>query len=116
MFLAARNVQGLPQFSIDTEHGYVAQNVVGQAAVPTGKWTHLAVTLSGQLATLYVDGVAVGSKADVAYAPYHLGVGMAGFIGKSQYATDPFLKGKVDDFRIYAGALGAAAVAALAAD
>ncbi|SHN38600.1 Alginate lyase [Rhizobacter sp. OV335] len=114
MFLVARNAQGLPQFSIDTEHGYVAQNVVGQTAVPTGQWTHLAVTLSGQLATLYVDGVAVGSKADVVYAPYHLGVGMAGFIGKSQYATDPLLKGKVDDFSIYAGALGAAAVAALA--
>jgi hypothetical protein len=115
MFLAARNAQGLPQFSIDTEHGYVAQTVVGQTAVPTGKWAHLAVTLSGPLVTLYVDGVAVGSKADVVYAPYHLGVGMAGFIGKSQYASDPLLKGKVDDFSIYAGALGATAVAALAA-
>jgi hypothetical protein len=40
---------------------------------------------------------------------------MDGWIGRSQYASDPLLKGKVDDFRIYEGALGAAAMATLAA-
>jgi len=115
MFLTPRNAAGVVQFTIDTVHGYVAQNVTGHAALRTGAWTHVAVTLSGKRATLYVDGVAVGSKPDMAFAPCDLGIGMEGWIGRSQYAGDPLLKGKVDDFRVYTGALEPAAIAALAA-
>ena len=115
MCLIGRNAGGVVQFTIDTEHGYVAENITGIAALPTGVWTHVAVTLSGKLGTLYVNGVAVGTNADMYFAPYRLGVGMDGWIGRSQYASDPLLKGKVDDFRIYQGALDAAAMAALAA-
>jgi hypothetical protein len=115
MFLTPRNGGGVVQFTIDTEHGYVAEHIVGLAALPTGVWTHVAVTLAGNLGILYVNGVAVGSNAAMHFAPFRLGVGMDGWIGRSQYASDPLLKGKVDEFRIYEGALGAAAMATLAA-
>ena len=114
MFLTARNAAGVPRFSISTTHGYNAQVVDGSAPLPTGAWTHIAVTMSAGVATMYVNGMAVGSNSSVVYAPYHLGTGAVGWIGRSQYPTDPRLKGKVDDFRIYQGALDAAAVAALA--
>lgn len=115
MFLTARNGGGVAQFTIDTEHGYVAENITGNAALPTGAWTHVAVTLAGSLGTLCVNGLPVGSNPDMHFAPHRLGVGMDGWIGRSQYTADPFLKGKVDDFRIYQGALDAAAMSALAA-
>jgi hypothetical protein len=115
MFLTGRNAGGVVQFTIDTVHGYVAESISGTAALPAGVWTHVAVTLAGKLGTLYVNGVAVGTNADMHFAPHHLGVGMSGWIGRSQYASDPRLKGKVDDFRIYQGALDAAAMVALAA-
>ncbi|HZI31961.1 MAG TPA: fibronectin type III domain-containing protein, partial [Candidatus Binatia bacterium] len=47
--------------------------------------------------------------------PAQLGSLNSNFIGKSQWSGDPYLNGKVDDFRIYNGALSAAQVAALAA-
>ena len=115
MFLTARNAAGVPRFAISTTNGYNAQVIDGNAPLPTGVWTHVAVTLSAGVGTLYVNGVAVGSNPSVAYAPYHLGTGAVGWIGRSQYPTDPRLKGKVDDFRVYQGELTAAAVAALAA-
>ncbi|MFG6459353.1 LamG-like jellyroll fold domain-containing protein [Roseateles sp. BYS96W] len=115
MFLTACNAAGVAQFTIDTEHGYVAEGITGNAALPTGTWTHVAVTLSGSVGTLYVNGLPVGSNPDMHFAPYRLGVGMDGWIGRSQYTTDPFLKGKIDDFRLYQGALDAAAMSALAA-
>ncbi|KQV94763.1 LamG-like jellyroll fold domain-containing protein [Rhizobacter sp. Root1221] len=114
MFLTVRNGTGVVQFTLDVEHGYVAQVVTGQSAFPTGAWTHVAVTLRGPLLTLYVNGVAVGTKTDTVLAPCDLGEGMVGWIGKSQYANDPLLKGKVHDFRIYSGALDASGIAALA--
>jgi hypothetical protein len=72
------------------------------------------VTLSGSTGTLYVNGVPVGTNAAMTLAPSDLGAGMDGWIGRSQYASDPYLKGAVRDLRVYAGALDAQAIAALA--
>jgi hypothetical protein len=93
----------------------MAEMITGTAALPVGIWTHVAVTLAGKLGMLYVNGVAAGTNPDMHLAPYRLGVGMDAWIGRSRYTNDPHLKGKVDDFRIYQGALDAAAMAALAA-
>ena len=115
LFLTTRNAAGVPRFAISTTHGYNAQVIDGNAALPTGAWTHVAVTVSAGAGTLYVNGVAAGTNPSMAYAPYDLGTGAVGWIGRSQYPADPYLKGKVDDFRVYHGALDAAAIAALAA-
>lgn len=115
MFLTPRNAAGVVRFSIDTVHGYGAQVIDGNAALPAGAWAHVAVTLSGATGTLYVNGVPVGTNAAMTLAPADLGAGMDGWIGRSQYAGDPYLKGAVRDVRIHAGALDARAIAALAA-
>jgi hypothetical protein len=73
---------------------------------------HVAVTLSGRNATLYVNGAVSGSNADMFLAPFRLGATTRNWIGRSQY-PDPYFNGKIDDFRIYRGALSATAVAAL---
>ncbi|WP_418118851.1 LamG-like jellyroll fold domain-containing protein [Variovorax sp. 350MFTsu5.1] len=114
MMLTVRNGSGVPRFSITTEHGYNEQVIDGSAAMPTGRWVHVAVTVSDTLGTLYVDGVEAGSNAQMSLAPADLGATTQNWLGRSQYSSDAFLKGRIDDFRIYGGALGSAEVAALA--
>lgn len=114
MMLTVRNGSGVPRFSITTEHGYNEQVIDGAAALPMGRWVHVAVTVSDTLGTLYVDGVEAGSNTQMSLAPIDLGATTQNWLGRSQYASDAYLKGRIDDFRIYGGALGSAEVAALA--
>jgi hypothetical protein len=103
-------------FAISTNSNTGEQTIDSPAgSLPTGGWHHLAVTLSGTLGTLYIDGVKVGQNGGITINPKNLGSTTQNYIGKSQWPSDPYLNGFVDDFRIYSGALSAAEVYALAA-
>lgn len=115
LYLTPRAGTGRPRFAITTNLRVGEQAIDGAAALPTGQWVHVAVTISGTVGTLYVDGVAVGERTDLRLAPFRLGHTRQSWIGRSQYAADPYFAGLVDDFRIYTGALTAREVAALAA-
>ncbi|MEO6280583.1 MAG: LamG-like jellyroll fold domain-containing protein [Roseateles sp.] len=115
LMLTLRSKSGLLRFAIAVDGTYAEQFVESSAALPIGRWVHLAVTLSGQTATLYVDGLAVGVNADMALTPAQVGPAPTNWIGRSQFVSDPRLHGRVDDFRIWRSALDDAAVAALAA-
>ena len=47
------------------------------------------------------------------FRPSDLGNTANNFIGKSQYADDPYLDADIDDFRVYKRALTAAEITAL---
>jgi hypothetical protein len=47
--------------------------------------------------------------------PSDMGATTQNWIGRSQFSTDPYLNGRVDDFRIYNKALTAGEIAILAA-
>ena len=111
MFLTA-NAGSAVRFAITTSGTGGEQQISGTAALPTSLWTHFAVTLNGGTGTLYVNGVAVGSNPGMTLAPASLGATTQNYLGKSQY-SDPYLNGRVDDFRIYADALSASDVANL---
>jgi hypothetical protein len=113
MMLTPRDGAGVVRFAITRNLNVGEQSIKGTAALPTGKWVHVAVTLSGSLATLYVDGVAVGNNAAMPLAPFRLGDTTQNWIGRSQYSSDPYFAGLVDDFRIYYGALSAADIGSL---
>ena len=113
MMLTVKDGGGLPAFEIDTCHGYVTQRIEGSTALPLGQWVHVAVTLAGSTGSFYVNGVLAGSNAAMTLAPYHLGATTSSYLGRSQYISDPYLKGAIDDYRLYSGALSAAQVAAL---
>jgi hypothetical protein len=51
----------------------------------------------------------------ITITPAQLGTTTQHWIGRSQWTPDPYLNGRVDDFRIYNGALSAAQIAALVA-
>jgi hypothetical protein len=89
--------------------------ITGTSALPTNQWVHVAVTVSGAVGTLYVNGVAVGTNTAMQFAPFRIGNTTQNWIGRSQYPTDPYFNGSVDEFRIYWGALAATEIAALAA-
>ncbi|HSH96139.1 MAG TPA: LamG-like jellyroll fold domain-containing protein, partial [Roseimicrobium sp.] len=113
MFLSPANgATGTVRFAITTSGGGGEQQINGTSALPTGAWTHVAVTRSGNLGILYVNGVEVGRNAALTLTPASLGATTQNWIGRSQY-PDPYLNGRVDDFRIYGNALAASDVLAL---
>ncbi len=105
---------GKLRFAITTGGGNGEQRIDGTAALPSGGWHHVAVTLSGTTGTLYVNGQQVGQNTAMTLRPSDLGATTQNRIGRSQY-NDPYLNGRVDDFRLYAGALSASQITALAA-
>jgi hypothetical protein len=114
MMLAGRSSAGVARFAITVDGYSGEQAIAGTTAVPTGRWVHVAVTLSGQTGTLYIDGVAAGTNAAMSLSPMQLLGTSQNWIGRSQFAADPSFDGRIDDFRIWRGALDAAAVAVLA--
>ena len=83
--------------------------IINTTALATGKWVHLAVTLSGDTGTLYVNGVAVATNTGMTFNPGDFKPAV-NYLGKSQFA-DPLFNGRIDDFRIYNYALDAATIA-----
>ncbi len=115
MRLTARDAAtGALRFAITTTGAGAEQRVDGAASVPTGAWTHVAITVGQGLGVLYVNGVETGRNAALSLTPLDLGSTTQNWIGRSQSAGDPYLGGQVDDFRIYGGALSASEVQALA--
>jgi len=113
MMLTPRSSAGTVRYAISTVHGYNEQVIDGTAPLPTGRWVHVAVTLSGTVGTLYVDGAVAGTHTQMTLAPFDLGETTQDWLGRSQFPNDPGLQGRVDDFRVYSGALGIAEIASL---
>jgi uncharacterized protein len=111
MFLAASAGSG-PRFSITTSGSGGEQQINTTTKLPAGQWSHVAVTLSGGTATLYINGTAVASNSSVTLTPSSLGSTGNNWIGRSQFG-DPDLNASVDEFQLYDHALTAAEVQSL---
>jgi hypothetical protein len=85
----------------------------GTTTPVTGTWYHLCGTSDATALRLYVNGVMEGA---IAFTPSWLAAGHT-ILGAGKYsgARSDYLKGVLDDVRIYSVALTAAQVAALAA-
>ncbi|WP_338285290.1 LamG-like jellyroll fold domain-containing protein [Luteolibacter sp. LG18] len=101
-----------PRFGIKVP-GLYEQAMDSAVAIPTGTWTHVAVTISGPVANLYINGALAATCPAMPLRPSSMGSTTANYIGKSQF-SDPYLNGSVDDFRIYNRALSQSEVAVLA--
>ncbi|WP_118185129.1 LamG-like jellyroll fold domain-containing protein [Paraburkholderia phosphatilytica] len=113
LFLTPKNSSGVMRFAITTNGGHGELGINGNIALPTGQWAHVAVTLSGTSATLYLNGGVIGSASNVVFAPWRVGPTAQNWIGRSQYSADPYFSGSIDEFRIYRGALTADQITAL---
>jgi uncharacterized protein len=111
MYLAINAGSG-PRFAITTGGSAGEQQISRSGQLPTGTWTHIAVTLSDGTGTMYVNGAVAATKTGMTLTPSSLGATANNWIGRSQY-SDPYLNGTVDEFNIYDRALSAAEVASL---
>jgi hypothetical protein len=109
MFLTPRSSGGTARFAITSSGSGGEQRINAPAALPTGAWTHVAVTLGGGVGILYVNGAEVARNSAMTLTPASLGSTTQNWLGRSQYA-DPYLNGAIDSFRIYSRVLTPAEV------
>ncbi len=116
MYLCPRTgTSGPMQFAITVSGSAGEQKVTAASSMPSGVH-HVAVTINADAdtATMYLDGVPVGSNSSVTRTPSSLGTTTKNYLGKSQFTADGYLKGAIADFRIYDFALSAEQVEILA--
>lgn len=101
---AHTNAEGL-MFGITTSGGGQEDRIAKKSAIETNKWTHVALVIDGSAGLLYENGVEVARNDNLQVKPSDLGETVQNYIGKSIYAADPYLDGRIDDFRIYRRAL-----------
>jgi hypothetical protein len=114
MFLTPHNsVTNSLRFTITTGgiNGEQHLDAAANAVLPAGTWEHVAVVLGASGGALYLNGALVTTNAAMTLRPIDLGATANNWVGRSQYAADPFLDGEVDDLRIYDQALTATEVA-----
>ncbi|MFD0599779.1 LamG domain-containing protein [Catellatospora coxensis] len=109
MFLVPSSSSGTARFAITTSGSGGEQRINAPSALPTGVWTHVAVTVGGGVGILYVNGAEVARNSAMTLTPASLGSTTNNWIGRSQY-SDPYLDGAVDSFRVYSRVLTASEV------
>jgi DUF1680 family protein len=119
MFLTVRvsNDQPVPRFAITTRGTEGEQRIDGTSPLAIGEWTHVAVTRSGNVGTLYVNGAPVGANSAMTLGPGDLGRTSANWIGRCQFPQRnvSYLNATIDEFQIFDRALGAAEIQSLIA-
>jgi hypothetical protein len=93
----------------------LAPELILEEVIAVNAWHHVAVVIAKPYLRYYLDGALKAELDTLTFGISALGATNKNWIGRSAYATDPYLAGLVDDFRIYTGALTAEEVAELAA-
>ncbi|MCX6345305.1 MAG: DUF6055 domain-containing protein [Armatimonadetes bacterium] len=113
MMLTPKHANSSGKIRYSIVNGGVTQSITGTAALPTGSWQYVVVTLSGSTGTLYVNGVQVGQLTTMTKNPSVLGSTTINRFGDSKTSNHPHLNGAIDGFKIYNRALSAAEVTTL---
>ncbi|WP_426738140.1 family 43 glycosylhydrolase [Plantibacter sp. 2H11-2] len=94
--------------SLATGNWSTEQTVSQGKDLTRGRWAKLTYTVQGTTATIYLDGIAVGTGT-VTSDPGDIGGGWtsANYLGRSNYDADNRLKGAFREFAIYNRALSA---------
>ncbi|MDG4825162.1 ThuA domain-containing protein [Asanoa sp. WMMD1127] len=80
--------------------------------VVANQWNHVAFTRQGSIGTLYLNGVAIASRADLTVDMTAVGPTANNWLGRNGY-PDAAFDGLIDDVRVYTSTLTAADVAAM---
>jgi hypothetical protein len=96
-----------------TDGGTGEQQLVSDVgtALTLGTWQNVTVTQAGDTATMYINGVVVGTNATITNRA-SLYSSTQNYLGRSQFA-DPRFNGAYDDFKLYSRALSADEVGVL---
>jgi hypothetical protein len=110
LFLTPNSASGTLRFGITTG-GSASQQFIDAPPPPVGEWTHVAVVMEGNTATLFVNGT-TATSGTITIDPAQVAPAL-NYLGRSQW-PDPYFNGAIDDFRIFDHALDAADVKRLA--
>ena len=109
LFLTPSSGSGTLRFAI--KNGGSEQIVERATALASGSWQHVAITLNGNTAILYVNGSPVASSTSFSIAPSAFSPAK-NYLGKSQW-PDPLFNGKLGDVEIADYAMTPAQIATL---
>lgn len=93
LFLTPRSGTGTLRFAINNGNG--EQFIERAVTLPSRSWQHVAVTLNGAVAKLYVNGAPVASSTSFSIAPSAF-TPVKNYLGKSQFSADPLFSGKLE--------------------
>jgi Concanavalin A-like lectin/glucanases superfamily len=85
--------------------GVLAPEIMLSETVSIDTWHHVTIVFAKPYLRYYLDGKLKSQIDDMSFDTAALGKTNQNWIGRSVYATDPYLTGWVDDFRMYVGAL-----------
>lgn len=88
------------------KNGGSEQTINCPSKLTLSKWKHVAVTIGKDKTSIYVDGEEVASSTGITIRPSDIRPSL-NYLGRSQFAADPFLSAYLDDVRIYNYALTA---------
>ncbi len=80
-------------------------------ALPTNRWSQVALTFDNQRAVLYLNGAAVATNSNVPVSPLHVRA-QTNHLGRSKFSADPNFNGLIAGFRAYGRVLDAQAIVA----
>ncbi|HXR07382.1 MAG TPA: LamG-like jellyroll fold domain-containing protein [Candidatus Acidoferrum sp.] len=109
LFLTPNSGSTTLRFAINNGSG--EQIVERSGALASGSWQHVAVTLNGSSAVLYVNGASVATNNSMSIAPSAFSP-IRNYLGKSQFPNDPLFHGKLDEVEIADYAMTAAQISA----
>lgn len=82
--------------------------------IPVSTWIHFVLTWSANQVKVYLDGKLIAQAVTHGgVTPTDLGNTGQNYLGRSQFSTDPYFNGLLDEFRIYNRVLSASDVAQL---
>ena len=113
MFLTPRCADGVMRLAV--KNGGDEQTLDCPSRLPAARWTHVAVTLGGGRAAIFVNGEEVATSTSVNISPSDIAP-VLNYIGRSQFNADPLLQGYIDDVRIYNRVLSASDISKAMAD
>lgn len=116
LFLTPDDGTGRAAFSL-TRTG-ITQSLAWTNRLPIGAWAHVAVTLDGTNAALYVNGALAATavntnRADLLLAPNTATGVQQNYLARGAGNSLPYFQGALDDVRVYGASLSASDIAAL---
>ncbi|QYR20363.1 LamG domain-containing protein [Paenibacillus sp. sptzw28] len=102
LFLTPSSSGNVMRFAIKDGGG---EQAVQTSKLPVNHWVHVAVTVGGGTAKLYVNGELKATNSNVTIKPSDFKP-KVNYIGKSQW-PDPLFNGLIDEFRVYNHVLSA---------
>ena len=97
--LTTKANNGALRFEITPNGSAEARDLDAPNPLRTNVWTHVAVTLDGRQAVMFVNGQAVAVNSSVNLLPSDV-PGSANYLGRSQFTADPYFSGQMDSVQI----------------